>query len=169
MSPPDPRAQRWLLLAEKIRVELGEIGRLAREIEAARAAACGRGLSTVESAGMGKLLHDAYNGIERIFLAIAPELNGGLPKGEHWHRTLIEEMATDLPGARPAVISGTTREALRPFLRWRHRFRHIYVWNLAPGEVEDLLPDLASVLDALREDLDRFGEFLGVLAAAAGP
>lgn len=32
---------------------------------------------------------DFYTGVEKIFRLIAEELNGGIPKGEGWHKKLL--------------------------------------------------------------------------------
>ena len=37
----------------------------------------------------GSILHDFYNGVERVFVCIAPVLNGGIPRGDQWDRDLV--------------------------------------------------------------------------------
>lgn len=72
------------------------------------------------------ILHDFYSGIERIFLRIAQELNGGAPGTERWHRDLLQDMTLELAGVRPAVISTELHGLLVPFLGFRHLFRNVY-------------------------------------------
>ena len=55
------------------------------------------------------MFHDFYNGAERIFLRVAAEL-GGVPRGEQWHRQLLQDMTLDLDDLRPAVLAA--------FLAW---------------------------------------------------
>ena len=75
----------------------------------------------------GSILHDFYNRVERVFVRIARELNGGVPRAEQWHRELIRNMALDIPAVRPAVIdaelAGTLEEYLRSPARLPQRLR----------------------------------------------
>ncbi|MCX5643956.1 MAG: hypothetical protein NTZ17_04625 [Phycisphaerae bacterium] len=50
-------------------------------------------------------LHGFYGGLERIFERIATVVDGARPSGEHWHQALLRQMAEEMPGVRPAVIS----------------------------------------------------------------
>ena len=83
------------------------------------------------------MFHDFYNGAERIFLRVAAEL-GGVPRGEQWHRQLLEDMTLDLDDLRPAVISAELRTKLQPFLRFRHLFRNIYGLELDPARLAEI-------------------------------
>ena len=47
-------------------------------------------------AGVGKLVHDFYNGIERIFERIAVRINEDLSPGSHWHVDLCAADGTAL-------------------------------------------------------------------------
>ena len=85
----------------------------------------------------GSMFHDFYNGVERIFLRVAAEL-GGVPRGEQWHRQLLDDMVLDLDDLRPAVISAGLRAKLQPFLRFRHLFRNIYGQELDPDRLAEI-------------------------------
>jgi len=54
----------------------------------------------VELRATASILHDFYSGIERIFERIAVTLDGGLPEGERWHQSLLQQMEeyTETPG-----------------------------------------------------------------------
>ncbi|MFO7761594.1 MAG: hypothetical protein R6V20_08300 [Desulfobia sp.] len=38
-------------------------------------------------------LHSVYSGIEGLFKTIAVEIDGGLPKGDRWHKRLLVQMS----------------------------------------------------------------------------
>lgn len=50
-------------------------------------------------------LHGFYSGVERIFELVAENVDRLLPQGENWHQLLLQQMAQELPGIRPALIS----------------------------------------------------------------
>jgi hypothetical protein len=110
--------------------------------------------------GIGAILHDFYTGIEHIFETIAPELNGGLPAGEAWHRELLTSMTLDLPCVRPALVRQQTARQLDEFLRFRHLFRNLYGFELEWPRVRSILTRLPAVWSEVETDLDRFLEFL---------
>ncbi|MDI6794128.1 MAG: hypothetical protein QME81_14910, partial [bacterium] len=56
-------------------------------------------------------LHGLYSGLERLFEQIAATIDQCLPQGANWHRMLLEQMASEQPGVRPAVISARSLSA----------------------------------------------------------
>lgn len=70
-------------------------------------------------------LHSFYNGLERVFEAIARRLDGSFPSGERWHRSLLKQMSQEVRGIRPAVLSFETAQKLDEFLAFRHRVRNL--------------------------------------------
>jgi hypothetical protein len=83
------------------------------------------------TAVVGKILHDFYTGLETVFEKIARETKEGLPTGEAWHRDLLNVMSLDIPEMRPPVISRSLARELYEYLRFRHLFRNIYVYELS--------------------------------------
>lgn len=92
------------ILADRIASELEEIERVARHVEKNR-------LNYLHTADDGYLkatafdFHGFYTGLERIFRLIAETLDGRLPGGEGWHKSLLDQMAREIPTSRPAVLS----------------------------------------------------------------
>lgn len=101
------------------------------------------------------MFHDFYNGVERIFLRIAAEL-GGVPRGDQWHRQLLDDMALDLDDLRPAVISSGLRTRLQTFLRFRHLFRNIYGHELDPGRLGEIASTYEPAHRQFQEELVDF-------------
>jgi len=57
-------------------------------------------------------LHSFYQSVERSFESIAALVGKSLPSGDSWHKLLLRQMAEELPGIRPAVISAETMTML---------------------------------------------------------
>ena len=103
-------------LAAEVTAELASLEQLAQELAGAPSRADAYSLRA-----RGSILHDFSSGVERIFVRIAGELNGGVPQAERWHQELLGDMVLEIPKVRPAVIDADLATALGEYLRFRHR------------------------------------------------
>lgn len=106
------------------------------------------------------ILHDFYSGIERIFVRIAQELNGGVPVSEHWHRELLLDMTLDLESVRPAIITKEIHDQLAAFLGFRHLFRNVYGYLIDAERLNRLDAQFDAVLGRFRRELLTFLDWL---------
>lgn len=148
MTPDEAFARR---LAAEIEHELERLTQLQDEISTAP-----REDDTFTLRARGSMLHDFYNGIERVFVRIAEELNGGVPQGERWHRQIITDMSLEIPGVRPAVISAELAEDLVDYLRFRHLFRNVYGSVLDADRMRPLEERAPAVLATFRSRIEAF-------------
>ncbi len=105
-------------------------------------------------------LHGFYTGLERIFERIANLIDGTVPEGEDWHRKLLLQMSTELPGIRPAVISDASRDALEEYRGFRHVARNIYTFNLNPAKIEHLVLGARGHFTQIKAEILGFAGFL---------
>jgi hypothetical protein len=143
-------------VARELEVELESIERLPEELAATP--------KTDETFGLrarGSILHDFYTGAERVFIRLAEEINGGVPRGESWHRQLLQDMAIAIPEVRPAVISSELETDLGEFLRFRHVFRNVYGFVLQPDRLHALERKLPDVLSRFVAEIRTFTAWLG--------
>ena len=152
MSPEE--ALVWRLRAE-IEHELGRLTRLRQA-----AADAPRADDPYAVRARGSILHDLYNGIERIFVRIADELDGGPPRGDAWHQRLVRSMTLRIDGVRPPVITPELGAELRDFLGFRHVFRNIYGDELDVERVAPLEARLPRVLDDFERQLGVFLDWM---------
>ena len=111
----------------------------------------------------GSILHDFYNGCERIFRNIAEGINGGVDPGEAWHRNLIYRMTLDLKDVRPRVISDELAGDLDEYLAFRHVFRNIYGFELREDRLHHLITQLDRTLTRFKAEISTFLHFLAHL------
>ncbi len=71
-------------------------------------------LEFLQLAGVATILHNFYNGIENILKLILNEKNIPLPKGDSWHKDLLE-LAEE-----KGIITKSTREQVGEYLSFRH-------------------------------------------------
>ena len=114
------------------------------------------GADTYSLRALGSILHDFYSGVERIFVRIAGELNGGVPQAERWHQELLGDMVLEIPKVRPAVIDADLATALGEYLRFRHLFRNVYGSGLEADRLQALADRLPATLAAFRERIQEF-------------
>ena len=112
-------------------------------------------------------LHGFYSGLERLFELIARHIDRALPTSETWHRDLLDQMASDQTGIRPAVIGQDSILALDDLRRFRHLVRNVYTTNLAPDKMAGLILALPGLWSRLRAELLAFADFVENLAQAS--
>lgn len=147
MNPEEVLARR---LAAEIEAELATMAALGEEFDDAP-----RADDTYSVRARGSILHDFSNGVERVFLRIARELNGGVPRGEQWRRDLIDDMALEIPDVRPAVVNKRLASVLGEYLRFRHVFRHCGGLSQT-GRMAPLEERLRETLTAFRQCIEGF-------------
>ncbi len=105
-------------------------------------------------------LHNFYTGCERIFKLIATEVNGVLSQSLDWHKRLLNQVALEVAGIRPAVISTETRKDLEELLNFRHIVRNIYAYELKPERVEELVKLAIALYPRFAKEIAVFTAFL---------
>ena len=111
-------------------------------------------------------LHSFYSGLERLFELVARHLDRNLPISETWHRDLLQVMAQDVTGVRPALIDPESARTLDEFRRFRHLVRNIYTTHLIPARMDNLLQTLPHLWSRLKDELLAFAGFLDSLVEA---
>jgi hypothetical protein len=101
-----------------------------------------------------------YSGLERLFHLIASTIDGKVPRGEEWHKELLQQMRSQVSGLRPAVLSESTVKMLDEYRRIRHVVRVIYTHQLEHERLEELTNNLRPTHTAVRRELLAFADFL---------
>lgn len=83
-----------------------------------------------------------------------------MPSGANWHQELLNQMNTEVPGLRPAVISSALKESLEEYRGFRHVVRNVYTYNLNPEKIEGLVSKLRIVFTKTEAELMSFAKFL---------
>lgn len=110
--------------------------------------------------GVALNLHSYYTGIEHIFEDIARTIDISLPSGAEWHLDLLLQMSGRIEGVRPAVLTRDARDRLDEYRGFRHVVRNVYVFNLRPLRLKELVESLPGCYQAVVVDLGNFADFL---------
>ncbi|MBI5639475.1 MAG: hypothetical protein HZA17_03520 [Nitrospirae bacterium] len=103
---------------------------------------------------------DFYMGVEKIFRTIAEELNGGVPRGDGWHKRLLHSMSLEVKGIRPPVISNILYAELLKFLGFRHVVRQAYGFQLDEKKLEELEGIFVMTWTRFSREIKKFCAFL---------
>jgi hypothetical protein len=109
----------------------------------------------MEITAFAGILHSFYNGIEKIFLLIARDIDNKVPDESKWHKSLLLQMTTGNE-SRCAVLSGEMKERLLDYLAFRHFFRHTYSFHLEWEEMEDLVKSIGDVWNSFNSEISTF-------------
>lgn len=109
-------------------------------------------------------LHHAYSAVEAALERVARTLEGGTPEGPASHQALLEAMALDIEGVRPAIVSAQSIALLRRLLGFRHFFRHAYAATWDAAQLADLRQKAIALRPLLAADFDRLDALLARLA-----
>src|SRR3989338_247810 len=145
--------QKIYRVISEVREELEKIDKLVLELKRHNSAKPG---NSFYQRAVASILHDFYCGVERIFIRLAEELNGGIPEGENWHIQLLKDMGLEIEKIRPAVISNDIGKKLREYLEFRHRFRNIYGFELEWEKMKGLRERLPVVAEEFKKEMKQF-------------
>ena len=97
-----------------------------------------------------------YTGIESILEAVGNEIDEYAPRGDASHADLVDGMAVEVKGVRPAVLSGPTCELMHEVRKFRHVVRHKYALQLRRRDVARNLTVAKKLVPAFERDWRRF-------------
>ena len=106
----------------------------------------------VEITALAGVLHSFYNGIEKILLIIAKNIDKSVPSDLNWHKTLLEQMAGENMH-RNSVITDGMKNDLVKYLGFRHFFRHSYTYQLKWERMEKLAKPLRGVWEKFKAEI----------------
>jgi hypothetical protein len=155
--------EKALKQAKQIRDELAQIERIVSNVHSDWDGFLQKS-DDVYLKGVAYDLHGFYTGIERILESIADTIDDHLPTGENWHKDLLFQMGKEISNVRPAVLSEEAVALLDEYLRFRHRVRNIYSFNLIPERIKGLVERLPIVYGQVKLNLEDFAEFLEKLS-----
>ncbi len=109
----------------------------------------------IEISALGAMLHSFYSGIENILKRIVTEIDNRHFCGESWHRELLQLAANQTPN-RPAVFTEDLCSRLEEYLRFRHRFRHSYSFQLNWEHMSSLVLSCEDIFRQVTDELQKF-------------
>lgn len=122
----------------------------------------------IDWGALGFTLHSAYGVLENYFLRVSKFFENALP-ADRWHKSLVEKMALEIPGVRPALLTEepSKRRALE-LLKFRHFFRNMYGEDLDPMKTTAVEKAAAELEELFAKSHVHFVEKLRAIAGELG-
>jgi hypothetical protein len=115
--------------------------------------------NNTETLALAAFFHSFYNALENLFLLIMKTTDEKLPEGRKRHIHLLDAAAiTD--AHRPAIISETTKNALKPFLGFYTFFRNAPAIEFERNKLAKLADEIFFVWECIRTDLRAFSNIM---------
>lgn len=142
-------------LAAQVAVELEQLDSLLETYRPLLERCAATAPDAIELAALAAMLHSFYNGVENLLKRVVVESGEELPDGDLWHRSLLDQVSAPTDD-RPAALSAELKTTLRPYLDFRHVFRHAYTFDLRWEKMRELVLECETTLAALHEELATF-------------
>jgi uncharacterized protein YutE (UPF0331/DUF86 family) len=131
---------------EHVEAELENIKRVVAELPGSDSLV---GISSLELAGVGALIHNFYNGVENILKQLVVFSGNQVPDNLSWHRDLINLVVSN------NIISESTAEELKRYLAFRHFFSHGYSFDLDKERIIPLVKDIPQTLVSFTNEINK--------------
>jgi hypothetical protein len=152
-----------LVVAGTIRRELQELVRVADRVgeiwDHGQGAA---GDYYLEAAAFN--LYAFYAGLERIFEVTADGIDRSKFSGPQGRHDLLSQMAAEVDGVRPPVISLELSQELARYRGFHHVVRDVFPFGYDPERLEALVEHLPGTVELACRELSAFADFLEALA-----
>jgi hypothetical protein len=128
----------FLGLVAELEGDYGELTRLLEQNGRAWQRIQGGATDPIDWGALGFTLHSVYGILENYFLRVSRFFENNLPP-DRWQKTLVEQMALEIPAVRPALLADATSKRLAlDLLKFRHRFHNLYGEDLDPRKTSDV-------------------------------
>lgn len=114
---------------------------------------------TDEDRGLESLayqLHNLYSAFEDLFLIIAKHFENTIEDESRYHIELLQRMAIDIKGVRPALFRMETINLLDELRAFRHVFRHAYSYEIDRKKLQLVLESADMLNECYRDDVAGF-------------
>jgi hypothetical protein len=108
---------------------------------------------------MGAYLMNFYNGVENILKRVSKEYYQTVPKGESWHKELLD-LSYNPPEGKAAIFSQSIVEKLHQYRNFRHRFVSGYGFQLKGEKMLELIDNIDPLWDEIKRAVADFWDRL---------
>lgn len=130
--------EQFLLLLAELNSDVVELKRLLPQNKKAYERIAQGAADEIDYGALGYTITRLYGLVENYFLRISKFFENNVPK-ESWHKTLLDRMALNIEGLRPAFFETKSEKSdCEELLKFRHRFRNLYGEDLDPVRMKEI-------------------------------
>jgi|SRR3972149_1227960 len=142
-------------LKEDVLDEMEAIEQVLKDLSSLKNNLSSNKIDNTQKAAMGTFLMNFYVGVENIVKRISKEYYQTMPKGDSWHKELLD-LSHNPPQGKSPVFDKNIVDRLNPYRGFRHLFVSGYGFKLRI----DLMASLLSNIEPLWIDVKRaIGKF----------
>ncbi len=112
-------------------------------------------IDNTQKAAIGTFLMNFYVGIENIIKRISKEYYQNMPKGESWHKELLDLSYNPPQGKRP-IFDKIIVDRLNPYRGFRHLFVSGYGFKLRLELMTSLISNIEPLWIDIKKDVETF-------------
>lgn len=112
-------------------------------------------IDNVQKAAIGTFLMNFYVGIENIIKRISKEYYQTMPKGNSWHKELLDLSYAPPPGKSP-IFNQNIIDKLNPYRGFRHVFVSGYGFKLRLKLTTSLINNIESLWTDIKKAIEEF-------------
>jgi len=101
-------------------------------------------------------LHNLYSAFEDLFLIVAKHFENTIEDESRYHIELLQRMAIDIDGVRPALFKMGTINLLDELRAFRHFFRHAYSYEIERKKLLLVIESADMLNKCYRDDIAEF-------------
>lgn len=112
-------------------------------------------INEVNNTALAAYLMNFYNGLENIMKCCAKEYYKKFPKGQEWHKELLQQSCIGM-GNKVPLFNKELIDNLYKYLTFRHFFIHGYGFQLKREKMEPLLSGIDELWKEIKGQLADF-------------
>ena len=116
-------------------------------------------IDNVQKAATGTFLMNFYVGVENIIKRISKEYYQTMPKGNSWHKELLDLSCTPPLGKKP-ILDKNIVDRLNPYRGFRHLFVSGYGFTLRMELMSSLMNNIEPLWTDIKKAVEKFWDKL---------
>ena len=144
-------------IKSKIVLEIEQIDRHINESKHIIAYCINNEPNYIEKSGLAMILHSFYHGVELVLLMIIKDKDTYKLEEHRWHKFIYNKAFEDTE-TRTQILRDELKEILKNLMNFRHLARNSYAYNYDWNKMKNLVLQLESTWDIVKQDLNNFLE-----------
>lgn len=139
--------------------EISSIEQVLEEIKNLKRDLSANNIDNVTKAAIGTFLMNYYTGVENIIKRISKEYYQTMPKGDSWHKELLD-LSYNPPKDKIPIFSKDIVDRLNPYRGFRHFFISGYGFRIKLKLILSLINNIENIWKDVKQHIEKFEEKL---------
>lgn len=146
-------------LKEDVLDEMEAIEQVLKDLSSLKNNLSSNKIDNTQKAAMGTFLMNFYVGVENIIKRISKEYYQYIPKGDSWHKELLD-LSHNPPQGKNPVFYKNIVDRLNPYRGFRHLFVSGYGFKLRIDLMTSLINNIEPIWIDIKSEVEKFWDNL---------